>query len=98
MGTSYSTRLFNPLTIPLFFGSANPIDLMNPSIEILLTPTSAQSAPDASFRRISSYRAEVFYNEAPNSLTGSFSLQVIAGSVRAAETITVSITRKVQWL
>ncbi len=93
-GADFSTRLLNPLTIPLFFGSENPIDLLDSTIEILLMPRSSQSAPDASVRRISSYRAEVFYDEAPNSLTGMFSLGVIAGGRTAEAPIFVTVTRK----
>jgi hypothetical protein len=98
-GSSYSARLYDPLVIPLLYGSDPPLDLSDTTIEIRFTRTrgavvGSLAPPDAEYRRLSPYRAEVYYPQAPASVGGTFTLQIrVAGSPSVSD-IQVTINRK----
>lgn len=87
------------MTIPLFFGSDPQLDLLDENVEIILNPLSiggmGPSPPDPIYRRLSPFRAEVYYSEAPLSIGGVFTLSVISGSMRADVTdINIIVNRE----
>ena len=93
-GTGYSSRLFDSITIPFFFASSPKLDLMDPNIEIIFSPQpSGSPTPDPVYRKLSPFRGEVFYAEAPFSISESFTLTVISSdrSLRATSPDTIFI-------
>lgn len=96
-GLSYSARLYDPLTIPLLFGSDPQLDILDSAIEIRFIRTSGgPSPPDPMYWRLSPYRARISYSLAPNSIQGDFSLEirVTGGLTETIGGISVTVTRK----
>ena len=96
-GLSYSARLYDPVTIPFFFRMSPHISLMDQSIEIIFS-TTGSSPPDPMYRKLSPYRGEVYYAQAPNSINQTFTLTVMrtpsTGSAARVQQIRIRITRE----
>ena len=96
-GSTYSVRLFDPITIPFVLGSDPHINILRDNVQIALyeaeSNTPAQIQPE--YRKLTPYRGEVFYNVTLFAQTGRYSLRVIVtGDVIASSDLYIDVGRE----
>lgn len=87
--------MYDPLTIPLYFGSFPPIDLSLPSTEITLynvdTGTGVQIEPE--YGRINPYHVDIRYAMIEQVINGDYEIRIHRESVVIArQPITIEVT------
>lgn len=96
-GSSYQLPVYNPLTIPLYFGSYPRTDLSQSSTEIVLFDVGAEVtvSVEPMYESRNAFRVDIKYATTPEAVDGDYEIRINrAGVVIARQPITIEVTRK----
>lgn len=95
-GTSYRLPVYDPLTIPLYFGSYPRVDLSLSSIDIqLVDDTGAGVELEPLYERINAFHVNIVYSMIQPTLSGNFEIWIRSGNVLIArQPINIEVSGK----
>ena len=94
-GSNYRIPVYDPLTIPLYFGSYPHIDLTQNSTGLVLYNTNTEAGVPTTPERVNPYHAIIKYYMTEQLVSGNYEIRIIRGTnMLARQPITIQVTGK----
>ena len=95
IGSSVEVRLYDPLIIPVFYGSYPRLNISQSDVEISVMDMAGAAVTEPTYNRINAFHVDIQFPIAQSSLSGTYNILIrYMNSVISRQTMSIEITGK----